>query len=270
MGQDYNRFRDRSFPLEKATALMPSTTESIWTSPGRASDALEVYLLGRVDFDAALFLQERMVSELQQRNDRYGVLLLCEHPPMVSIGRDGTLADLIAEPEEFAAREMPIHRVSRGGGTLVHAPGQIAAYPILPLDRLGLGIAEFQQRLTAAVIATAGEQQVVASPTQEPPGTECRCGQFGWIGSAVQTWTSWHGLFLNVNPVLDLMRLVRSTSNSGRIASLSQQRMLPIPMHRVRESLIRHLAEQFGYEDMHPFTGHPLLSRTQRRVVEYV
>ena len=247
-----------------------STADSIWTSPARASDALEVYLLGRVDFDTALFLQERLVNEVQQRNDRYGALLLCEHPPLVSIGRDGTLADLLAEPAEFEAREIPIRRVSRGGGTLMHAPGQIAAYPILPLDRLGIGVSGYQQRLMDALIQTAREQRVIAYSTDVSPGIECRCGQVGWIGSAVQAWTSWHGLFLNVNPTLDLMRLVRSVPGRGRIASLSQQRMLLLPMHRVRESLVRHLAEQFGYEDMHPFTGHPLLSRTRRRVVEYV
>jgi len=251
--------------------MPPSTTESIWTSPARSSDALEVYLLGRVDFDAAMFLQERMINEVQQRSDRYGVLLLCEHPPLVSIGRDGTLSDLLAEPEEFDAREIPIRRVNRGGGTLMHAPGQIAAYLILPLDRLDdMGVAEYQQRLTNALVQSAHEQRVTAHATAQPPGVECRCGQFGWIGSTVQSWTSSHGVYLNVNPVLDTLRLVRSVPARGRIASMSQQRMRPLPMHRVRESLVRHLADQFGYEDMHPFTGHPLLSRTHRKVVEYV
>ena len=111
---------------------------------------------------------------------------------------------------------------------------------------------------------------MTAYESDDPPGVACRCGQVGWIGSAIQDWTSNHGLFLNVNPTLDLLRLVRSVPAKGRIASLSQQRMLPLPMHKVRESLVRHLAEQFGYEDMHPYTGHPLLQRTYRRVVEYV
>lgn len=247
-----------------------STTDSIWSSPSRASDALEVYLLGRVDFDAALFLQDRMLTEVQQRNDRYGVLLVCEHPPLVTIGRDGTLADLLVEPEEFEAREIQIRRVNRGGGTLMHAAGQIAAYPILPLDRMGIGVADFQQRINDALIATSGEQKVTAHKTDDPPGVACRCGQIGWLGSAIQSGTSSHGLFLNVNPTLDLVRLVRSVPRKGRIASMSQQRMLPLAMHKVRESLVRNLAEQFGYDDMHPYTGHPLLKRSYRRVVEYV
>lgn len=226
--------------------------------------------MGRVDFDAALFLQDRMLTEVQQRNDRYGVLLICEHPPLVTIGRDGTLADLVSEPEEFASREIPIRRINRGGGTLMHAPGQIAAYPVLPLHRLGLGIADFQQRLNNALIACARDQKVKAYPSDDPPGIACRCGQIGWIGSAIQDWTTNHGLFLNVNPTLDLLRMVRSVPAKNRIASLSQQRMFPLPMHKVRESLIRHLAEQFGYDNMHPYTGHPLLQRTYRRVVEYV
>jgi lipoyl(octanoyl) transferase len=244
------------------------TESSVWTSQGRSSAALEVYLLGTVDFDAAMFLQDRLIDEVASRTDRLGALIICEHPPMVTVGRDGRVTDLPVDTGDFTSRMMEIRRVDRSGGTLVHAPGQIAAYPILPLERLGCGLPEFQQKLLNSILATAAEQRVTSQAIDTPPGTTCRCGQFSWIGAAVRDGVSSHGLFLNVSPVMDTVRLVRSTFERTNIASLSMQRMEPVPMHKVREALMRHLSDQFDYKESHPYTGHPLLQRTWRKVMQ--
>ncbi|MDA0285498.1 MAG: hypothetical protein O3B13_07770 [Planctomycetota bacterium] len=244
------------------------TRSSVWTSQGRTSAALEVYLLGTVDFDAAMFLQDRLIDEVSSRTDRLGALIICEHPPMVSVGRDGRVTDLPVDTRDFTSRMMEIRRVDRSGGTLVHAPGQIAAYPILPLERLGCGLAEFQQKLLNSLLATAAEQRVTSQAIDTPLGTTCRCGQFSWIGASVRDGVSSHGLFLNVSPVMDTVRLVRSTIDRTNIASLSMQRMEPVPMHKVREALMRHLSDQFDYTETHPYTGHPLLQRTWRKVMQ--
>lgn len=221
-----------------------------------------------VDFDAATFLQERLADEISNRSDRLGALVICEHPSMVTIGRDGRITDLPVDRGDFTSRMMEIRRVDRGGGTLVHAPGQLAAYPILPLDRLDCGFSDFRNKLQEAVIATSAEQRVPSQKVESPTGTICRCGQLSWIGASVQQGISNHGLFLNVSPVMDTVRLVRSTTGRTKIASLSMQRMEPIPMQKVRESLVRHISSQFGYAETHPYTGHPLLKRTWRKVMQ--
>ena len=61
-----------------------------WSPRTRRSDSLEVYLLGRVDFESAVQLQLRWAEEISGRTDRLGALFLCEHPPVVTIGREGT------------------------------------------------------------------------------------------------------------------------------------------------------------------------------------
>lgn len=249
--------------------MPPSTGNTIWTSHGRASSALEVYLLGTVDFEAASALQERLVGEIATRSDRLGALILCEHPPTVSVGREGRITDLPLDTTDFTARMMEVHRVNRGGGTLVHAPGQVAAYPILPLDRLNCSFDEFREKLVAATMATAAERRVPSRETRTPMGTISRCGQFSWIGASVRDGISSHGLFLNVSPALDTVRLVQSTADRVNVTSLSMQRMEPVPMQKVREALMRHLASQFGYEETHPYTGHPLLKRTWRKVMQH-
>ena len=116
-----------------------STDPTIWTERARSSDALQVHMLGTVDFDAAAFLQDRLVFELSGRNDRMGGVLVCEHPPLVTVGREGGREDLPPAIHELVSRGLEVRWVNRGGGVVVHAPGQLAIYPMLPLDRLVIG-----------------------------------------------------------------------------------------------------------------------------------
>ena len=229
-----------------------------------ASDSLEVYLLGTVDFDAALFLQERLVYEISGRDDTQGALIVCEHPPVITVGRDGSRAHLRREPQELRALELDVRWLNRGGGCLVHGPGQLAVYPILPLDRLGLGLAAYRRRLEDSAIDAAGELHVAAECRSDVAGVWCRSGQFAFLGAAVQRWISHHGMFINVSPSLRLMRLVDATGRGERITSLAAARARPTAMHAVRESLVRNLACRLNYERVHVYTGHPLLARTTR------
>lgn len=245
-----------------------SSSAAIWSPTGGASSSLEVHLLGSVDFDAALFLQERLAYEISGRSDTLGGLLLCEHPPLVTIGREGSSSHLPAERRELTARNLDVRWLNRGGGCLVHAPGQLAAYPIVPLDRLGLGLVDYRTRLEDAVLDVCREMKIPAERHEQEPGVGCRNGQTAFVGIAVKSWVAYHGLFLNVCPNLDLLRLVQSNAE-GRISSLAAQQRRGASMHAVRESLIRNLAARLNYESHHIYTGHPLLRRTRRRVSVY-
>ena len=240
-----------------------------WEHVARASSALEVYLLGKVDFASLLGLQTRLADQISQRGDTHGILLVCEHPPSISIGREGSFADVLVEREELIAREMDIRWLNRGGGAWVHAPGQVAVYALLPLDRLKLGLVEYLRRLEQSVIAMAADLDVVAERSEAAPGATCRCGQFAFVGASVRDWVSRGGLCVNVSLPQEALDLVRWTNADVRITSLAAQRTRPTAMGSVRESIIRHLAESMGYDDYHLFTGHPLLRRTTRKVYVY-
>jgi len=291
--------------------MSKTENSSVWTSCRGESDALEVYLLGLVEFEAAMFLQDRLHREITQRRDRLGALLICEHPGTVTIGRQGSLLDLPGDPGELESRQIETRRVARGGGTLLHGPGQVVAYPILPVGRAGFRpvrsldcgsssssatplpadctssapaeqseseqsessvraqpdvtteLFHFVNRCTTAICGMALELRVNATVTADGTGVESRCGQFGWVGAAIRDGVSSHGLFVNVTPDLELFELI---SAPRPVSSLSMQKMRPVSMSKVRESLIRNLSSQFGYEDMHLYTRHPLLTR---KVVEY-
>jgi lipoate-protein ligase B len=242
--------------------MKPSTT--IWDVPREAS--LEVHLLGVVDFDACLHLQERLAIEIGGRNDGRGALLVCEHPPLITVGREGSRSHIHCSPEELAAREIEVRWLNRGGGCFVHLPGQLAIYPVVPLDRRGLGLADFRQRLEQAVVDACGEMRVDAERRNDKAGVWSRGGQVAHLGIVVRSWISSQGIFINVNPRMDVLGLVRS--DSGRTSSLAGERRVPTTMASVREAMIRRLAARLDYPRYHVYTGHPLLRRT-RRVVAY-
>jgi len=246
-----------------------SSISTTWFMTGQISTALEVYFLGVVDFDSALFLQQRLVYEISGREDRMGGLLICEHPPIVTIGREGSRDHLLCEPGELIARQIDVRWLNRGGGTLVHVPGQLAVYPIVPLDRLQIGLTEYRKRLEQSVMDMCGEQKIVTYRRYDEPGVWCRCGQFAFVGVAVNSWVAFHGMFVNVCPHMDIIRLVQSNRRAVSVTSLAAQRHCAIHINAVRESLARHLTTQLGYHQAHYYTGHPLLRRTKKNIHAY-
>ncbi|MEX0715800.1 MAG: hypothetical protein WD066_04400, partial [Planctomycetaceae bacterium] len=243
---------------------MSSNGSTFWSPASRTSASLEVHLLGLVEFDAALALQERMVFDVSGRDDTQGRLLVCEHPPLISIGREGSRAHLRAEPADLRSRQIDVRWLNRGGGCVVHAPGQLAAYPVVPLDRLGLGLAEYRRRLEEGVLDVCRELRIPAERRGEP-GVFCRTGQVAQLAVAVKSWVAYQGIFLNVRPDMTLQRLADPPRPDVSPSSLEAQRQRPVSMHAVRESLVRNLASRLEYAEHLLYTGHPLLVRTRKK-----
>ncbi len=239
---------------------------SFWSSSERTSDSLEVFLLGTVDFESSLRLQEQFRDEVIQRDDRLGGLFLCEHPPVVTIGREGSRTDVRREPAELHNLGIDVRWLNRGGRAWMQCPGQLSAYVIVPLQRLGLGLTEYRQRLEQAVLDVCQELRVSAHRLADEPGVFCSLGQLATVGVAVRSWVTSHGLTLNVRPDLSLLRTTHTNSRGLRSTSLEAARQRQTAIPKVRESLIRNLAERLGYEHTHLYTQAPGLKRTKRRV----
>lgn len=227
-------------------------------------------MLGTVELSAALELQDRLRNEVAGRIDAHGSLLVCEHPPSVTIGREGSFADILVEREELTARRMEIRWLNRGGGTFVHLPGQLAVYVIVPIERMQMGLIDLRIAMEKSLIGTAADLKVPAEPAPVSPGAVCRCGQFAFIGMSVRDGVSYGGVHMNVSLPQEAFDLVRWNDSSIRISSLAAQRTRPTAMSTVRESLIRNISTVLGYDGYHLYTGHPLLHRTTRKVYVYV
>src|SRR6204780_4884448 len=129
--------------------------------------------LGTVDYAAGLRLQQELVA--LRKDEKIGdVLLLLEHSPVITLGRNAKAANVIASPELLAQRGVELFECDRGGDVTFHGPGQIVGYPIFDLRgfatpdgrRKTLGVIEFVRRLEEVLIRTCAD---FAIPTKRVP-----------------------------------------------------------------------------------------------------
>ena len=221
---------------------------------------LQAYLLGPVEFEAALALQRRLVYTVTgDRGNAF--LVLCEHPPLISVGRQGSRTHIRFEPDELRARRWAVRWVNRGGGCLLHVPGQLAVYPVLALDRLGLGVQGYLERLQAVVLAVLDDFGVRGQTRLGQPGVWVGSRMIADVGVAVRSWVSYYGGALNINPALDVFRGVRTGGPvDGPMTSLERERRGPLRPALVRERLLEHFAALFGFSRVSLFSDHPSLS----------
>jgi lipoyl(octanoyl) transferase len=239
--------------MKREPPLPPNTTG--------AESVLQVYMLGLVEFEAALALQRRLVYQVT--GDRTtSALILCEHPPLVTVGREGSWSHLHCGIDELQARQWSVRWVNRGGGCLLHVPGQLAFYPILPLDRMGLGMQSYVDRLGEVIQALLGDFDIRGETRWEGPGVWVRGRPIAGIGVAVHDWVSYYGFSFNVNPDLQLFRLVRWAGKEGEpMTSLERERRGRLRPALVRERLLEHFTARFPFNRTSLFSEHPMLAR---------
>jgi lipoyl(octanoyl) transferase len=219
-------------------------------------------MLGLVDFAELQVLQRRMVYDL---GDQGGAgLILCEHPPTISIGRSGSRAHIAADDEMLRTMGIRTYYVNRGGGCILHLPGQLAAYLLMPLDACGLSVQTYIDRLQATILEVLGEFDLTGATRVDLPGVFSGPSRIATVGIAVSRWIAYHGLTLNVGPYLELFDLLEEPGigrSPLRQTSMESRRQRATPMSKVRESLIRKVEESFGFQRHHLYTDHPQIRR---------
>jgi lipoyl(octanoyl) transferase len=222
---------------------------------------LRVYLLGQVDFDRALALQRALVYQAAQ-DPETAALVVCEHGPLITVGRQGNPAHIRFSPEELRGRRWPVRYVNRGGGCWLHLPGQLAIYPILPLLRHGLGVRSYLQRLQQVLIDALADFSVRGQTRPDQVGVWVGSRLIGGVGVAVRDWVTYFGLTFNVNPDLVPYRSVRASApDDGPMTSLERERHGPLRPSLVRERLLEHFAARFSFERTALFFNHQVLER---------
>jgi lipoyl(octanoyl) transferase len=229
------------------------------SSPLARDFAAHFHLLSCVDFEDCQSLQRRLAYDAVSRGDGRIAVLICEHAPLVTIGRSGSRADVRLTGLELTERQLGLRYVGRGGGAILHGPGQLAVYPIVPLDWHRWSVGEFLRRFRAALAAALSDFKIrSASPTGHYHLLG-KTGVLAAIGASVRHSVTGHGAILGVNP--DMRDQGRIDVASGRqMSSLLSERPQPIKMAAVRAALVAHLAAAFGCQRHHLHTGHPLLA----------
>ena len=142
---------------------------------------IQVLTLGRVPYDEALALQAE-IADLRLHNRIGNTLLLLEHPPVLTLGRNANRSNILATDELLASRGITLHTINRGGDVTYHGPGQLIGYPIFDLRSLTnekggrLGPVDFVRRMEEALIRLCGVYGLRAGRIAGLTGVWCPAG----------------------------------------------------------------------------------------------
>ncbi len=230
---------------------------------------LAVYLLGRLGLDALLALQRRLVYDITGDRDT-AALVLCDHPTGITVGREGSAAHIRPNPDELAARGWPVDWVARGGGAMLHLPGQVACYPILPLDALGLTAGRYVAELQGVACDLCREFGVEAVADRDRPGARANGRRVAHVGVAVRNDVSSFGLVVNATPDLAPFRDVRCDGDPLPMTSLARESAHRVRVTTVRQRLVELIATRFGFDRVSVFHTHPAaLPRPTRHAIPH-
>ena len=236
---------------------------------------IQFHLLGSVPFDDALHLQRHLAYEVGGDPEGRIVVLLCEHEPLITVGRSGSRGHIHWTNEQLRQRRLEVRWVNRGGGCVLHGPGQLAVYPIVPLRWHGWSVGTYLHRLQRAVTSTLDELGVRWEAFPPSSGVWGRSGLLAACGVAVRNDVACQGVFLNVNPSVSSCAFIDAvdpaTTGPGQkstMGSLLAERRQAISAARLRATLVPNMAASFGTERYHLITGHPLLAQLRRAMHE--
>ncbi len=187
----------------------------------------KVIELGLIRYDEALALQQRLVSA-RKSGAAPNVLLLCEHPHVITLGRNGKPENLLASPDALREMGVEFHHTNRGGDITYHGPGQLVGYPILNLGEIRRDVGWYVRQLEEAMIQMSanfgvhasrvpGRTGVWVSPAADASGDPEE--KLGAIGVHLSRWVTSHGFAYNVSTDLRYFDLIVACGIANRRAT---------------------------------------------------
>jgi lipoyl(octanoyl) transferase len=159
---------------------------------------LFVHHLGLVPYGTALDLQRDVARQRISGEIADDVLLLVEHPPVVTMGRSAKAQNLLASPDALKKRGVELFEVERGGDVTFHGPGQLVGYPIIDLKRHKQDLHWYLRQVEEALIVALGELGIAAERNPGLTGVWTGGRKIASIGVHARDWVTWHGFALNV------------------------------------------------------------------------
>jgi lipoyl(octanoyl) transferase len=197
-------------------------------------------------------LQKRLVAA-RKANAIEDVLLLCEHPHVITLGRNGKREHLLASEHVLKQKGVELHTTDRGGDITYHGPGQIVGYPILNLGAIRRDVVWYVRMLEEAMIRATAEFGVSAGRLEGKTGIWVRAAaieeKLAAIGVHISRWVTSHGFAYNVSTDLRFFDLIVPCGIADRTAT-SLEKILGRSIERkeVAPQLVKHFGEVFGLE----------------------
>ena len=208
---------------------------------------LDIQDLGRRDFESAFALQETLV---QQRRDGEvpDTLLLVEHDPVYTLGRNATEDNIVAAADELAEWGIAVVRTTRGGQVTYHGPGQLVGYPILDLGEHSRGPIWYVTQLEEVLIRTLAVYGLDGRRDDVNRGVWIGNDKVAALGVRISQHVTMHGFALNVCVDLDDYRGIIPCGIQGRGVTSLNVFKPEITLDEVKTTLRGEFREVFGYE----------------------
>jgi lipoyl(octanoyl) transferase len=216
--------------------------------------------LGLVEYGAAREIERRLVAA-RKAGAVPDVLLLCQHPHVITQGRAGQKQNLLASERVLAQMGVNYFDTDRGGDVTYHGPGQLVAYPILQLGEIRRDVGWYVRQLEEAMIRASADFGVASTRVNGMKGVwaaprgageeaaEKQFEKLGAIGVHISRWVTSHGLAYNVATDLRYFDLIVPCGLAGRRAT-SLEKLLDraVSVEEVAPRMAQHLGEALGLE----------------------
>ena len=230
---------------------------------------VEVIYLGEEDYQKVWDYQESIFKKTVDRKidnrkllvesevkatDNF--LIFCEHPHVYTLGKSGSIENLLLDEAGLERNHAQFYKINRGGDITYHGPGQIVAYPILDLENFFTDIHKYLRFLEEAVILTMADYGISAGRISGLTGVwvdfeegAADPRKICAMGVKSSRWVTMHGLALNVKTDLSYFgHIVPCGIDDKAVTSMQKELGREVSMNEVRERLTQHLAEVFGME----------------------
>lgn len=222
---------------------------------------------GLIDYKEAWDRQEKLFKEkvdmkFKQRSEaaiRFSPiqnhLIFCEHPHVYTLGKSGSIDNLLISGEQLKQAGATYYPINRGGDITYHGPGQLVGYPILDLEQFFTDIHKYLRMLEEAVILTLAEYEIVGDRLEgytgvwlEPKNDE-RARKICAMGVRCSRWVTMHGFAFNVNTDLGYFdHIVPCGIDDKQVTSMAKELGYQVPIGDVKKSLLKHLCNLFQFE----------------------
>jgi lipoyl(octanoyl) transferase len=209
--------------------------------------------LGLVPYSTALELQ-RTLLQLRKAGRIENTLLLLEHPPVITLGRNASLDNVLASPEFLSQRGVELHEIDRGGDVTFHGPGQLVAYPIFDLRSFDpkVGAVEFVRRLEEVLIRTCGDYGIGTQRIKGLTGVWTYAlrnkpeAKIAAIGVHISRAVTTHGFALNVSTDLDYFTMIVPCGLTNKpVTSMERELQKSLTMDEVATATSRNFGRVF-------------------------
>jgi lipoyl(octanoyl) transferase len=215
--------------------------------------------VGLIGYANAWELQKRLVAA-RKAGAIEDVLLLCEHPHVITLGRNGKREHLLASEQVLRQKDVEFHSSDRGGDITYHGPGQLVGYPILNLGAIRKDVVWYVRMLEEVMIRAtaefginaervAGKTGIWVHGTNDSNAPSVTDEKLGAIGVHLSRWVTSHGFAYNVSTDLRYFDLIVPCGITGRKAtSLEKILARAVTRKEVMQLIVRNFGEVFGLE----------------------